>query len=127
MYILLVITEFKYHSTCRGNFYLSLAVRAVILAVPYSTCRCPFYQPCQFVARHKHPAVLAIAWVLFIAHTGSFLCTGYYFQCCKISPFRADMVRYRGTFSGKCIVGSPVLYRYDHIISLYDLKLQAVL
>lgn len=72
MYVLLVITEFKYTATYRGNSYLSIEGRAVIPAVPYSTCRCPFYQPCQFVARHKHPAVLAIAWVLFIAHTGSF-------------------------------------------------------
>ena len=37
------------------------------------------------------------------------------------------MVYYRGTFSGKCIAGSSVLYRYDHIIILYDLKLQAVI
>lgn len=122
-----MIMEFKYPATYRGNFYLSLAVRAVILAVPYSTCRCPFYQPCQFVARHKHPAVLAIAWVLFIAHTGFFCCVLVTIQCCKITPFRADMVRYRGTFLGKCIAGSSVLYRYDHKISLYDLKLQAVL
>jgi len=72
MDVLLVIEGFKYPSTCRENSYLSIEGRAVIPAVPYSTCRCPFYQPCQFVARHKHPAVLAIAWVLFIAHTGSF-------------------------------------------------------
>lgn len=34
------------------------------------------------------------------------------------------MVRYRGTFSGKCIAGLSVLYRYDHTIILYDLKIE---